>query len=307
MKRLLHGLAMLLCVTLAIVVVGCDTSTPTRLTTAAPMPSPTASAAFDPTPGPDFTALARYMMDLVNRDRQAAGVEPLEWDEAAARAAQGHAEEMAVYGYLSHWDLMGYGPEYRYAMAGGSDSVRENVYSYYQRFSNGQGVPVEDWRGAVAQAQTTLMQSPGHHENILLASHTHVGIGIAYEPARGEIRIAQEFVDRYVILDSLPDEVNQGDAVEVSGRALPGASKPLINLAREPFRLPMTVEELNATPTYDSPATIYMALSPVVDGDRFSVTIRFTTSDAPGIYHVRVWVLQSGQQVLAANAILRLR
>jgi hypothetical protein len=69
----------------------------------------------------------------------------------------------------------------------------------------------------------------------------------------------------------------------------------------------MTVEELNATSTYDSPATIYMALSPVVDGDRFSVTIRFTTSDAPGIYHVRVWVLQSGQQVLAANAILRLR
>lgn len=307
MMRFLRGAVLLLYAAVAIGVTGCDTSTPTRLPTAAPMPSPTASAAVDPTPEPDFATLALYMMDLVNRDRQAAGLEPLEWDETAARAAQSHAEEMAVHGYLSHWDLTGYGPEHRYALAGGRDSVRENVYSHYQRFSNGQGVPVEDWRGAIAQAQATLMESPGHRENILLASHTHVGIGIAYEPARGEIRIAQEFVDRYVVLEPMADEVSQGDAVEVVGRMLRGASNPLINLAREPFPSPRSVEELKTTSTYTSSAAVYFALNPAVDGDRFAATIRFTTSDAPGLYHVRLWVLQSGQQVLAANAILRLR
>ena len=272
-----------------------------------PMLSPTVNTVSTPTPEPDFTALARYMMELVNRDRQAAGREPLEWDETAARAARSHAEEMAVYGYLSHWNLVGYGPEHRYAFAGGRDSVRENVYSYYQRLSNGEGVPVEDWRGAIEQAQKTLMESPGHRENILLASHTHVGIGIAYEPKRGEIRIAQEFVDRYVILEPLPEEVSQGDAVEIVGQVLPGASTPLINLAREPFPSPRTVEELNTTSTYNSSAAIYLALNPVVDGDRFTATIRFSDSDAPGLYHVRVWVFQGGQQLLAGNVILRLR
>ncbi len=264
-----------------------------------PLPSPTAT--------PDFDRLARYMLELVNRDRAASGVEPVEWDETAALAARLHAEEMAVHGYLSHWDLMGRGPEYRYWLAGGRDVVRENVYSYYQRYRSGGGVPIADWREAVARAQDTLMTSPVHRENILQPSHTHVGIGIAYEPGQGELRIAQEFVDRYVVLDAVPAQVSWGQAITISGRVLAGASSPLINLAYEPFPQPMTVEELNATHDYASVAEVYLALNPDVGGDRFWFTTRLGSADKPGLYHVRIWVAQSGQQILASELLFELR
>ncbi|MGB9592836.1 MAG: CAP domain-containing protein, partial [Anaerolineae bacterium] len=243
----------------------------------------------------------------INRDRQAAGLSPVQWDETAARAAQAHADEMAAYVYLSHWNLAGYGPEHRYFFAGGRDAVRENVYAYYQRYSTGSAIPVTNWQDLVAQAEQALMESPGHRENILQPSHTHVGIGIGYNAVKGEVRIAQEFVDRYVALDPVPESVRPGDAVEISGRILSGVSSPLINLAYEPFPTPMSVAELNRTSTYTSRAEILQALNPRMEGNRFSATIRLGESDKPGLYHVRVWADQGGEYIFVGNVILVVR
>lgn len=275
--------------------------TNTLVPTLTPQPTRT------PTPKPDLSAAARYMMELVNRDRQAAGLSSVQWDETAARAAQAHAEEMATYGYLSHWNLAGHGPEHRYSFAGGRDAVRENVYSYYQRYSTGEGIPIQDWKAIVEQAEQALMESPGHRDNILQSSHTHVGIGIGYNPAQGEIRIVQEFVDRYVVLDPAPESVNRGESVQVSGRILPGVSSPLINLAYEPFPTPMSVADLNQTSTYTSRAEVFQAMAPRVQGDRFSATIRIAETDKPGLYHVRVWAAQGGEHIFVGNIILTVR
>lgn len=288
--------------------------TPTR--TPRPSPAPrstntlvptlTAAPTRTPTPPLDLETFARYMMELINRDRQATGLSPVQWDETAARAAKAHAEEMARYVYLSHWNLDGYGPEHRYYFAGGRDAVRENVYAYYQRSSAGAGIPIEDWQKVVEEAEEALMQSAGHRDNILQPSHTHVGIGIGYNPALGEVRIAQEFVDRYITLDSVPEAVRAGDVVEVTGRMLPGASSPLINLAYEPLPTPMSADDLNKTSTYTSRAEVFEALKPQVEGTRFRATIRFTESERPGLYHIRVWVERGGQPIFAGNAIIPL-
>lgn len=280
---------------------------PTPRPTNTLVPTLTVAPTRTPTPPPDLETFARYMMDLINRDRQAAGFPPVQWDETAARAAQVHAEEMARYVYLSHWNLDGYGPEHRYNYAGGRDAVRENVYAYYQRSSAGAGIPIQDWQKAVEEAQEALMQSAGHRDNILQPSHTHVGIGIGYNPALGEVRIAQEFVDRYVILDPVPELARAGDAVEIAGRMLPGVSSPLFNLAYEPAPTPMSVAELNKTGTYTSRAEVFQALKPQVEGTRFRATIRFAESDRPGLYHIRVWVERSGQMISAGNVIIPLR
>jgi uncharacterized protein YkwD len=275
------------------------TGVPTSLPTPISLPTATSS--------PDFDALAAYMMNLVNRDRGVAGVDLVAWDNVAALAAEGHAAEMAEHGYLSHWDLLGRGPEYRYWFAGGRDAVHENVYGYYQRYSTGTPVPIVDWRDAVQHAESALMDSPLHRANILDPAHTHLGIGIAYNPARGELRIAQEFVDRYVDVDPLPREASPGDEITVSGRILSGASSPLINLAYEPFPTPMTVEQLNQTGTYESAAQPYLGLRPDVQDDRFNLTTRFNATDRPGLYHVRTWVEHSGEEVLASDLFIALR
>lgn len=260
-----------------------------------------------PTPPPDLGAAAHYMVELINRDRQAAGLSPVQWDETAARAAQAHAEEMASYVYLSHWNLAGYGPEHRYFFAGGRDAVRENVYAYYQRSSAGVGIPIQDWKAIVENAQEALMESAGHRDNILQPSHTHVGIGIGYNAALGEVRIAQEFVDRYVTLEPVAESVRAGQSVEIAGRVLPGASSPLINLAYEPFPTPMSVADLNKTSEYTPRAEAFHALKPRVEGNRFQATIRFSELDKPGLYHIRIWVERDNQPILAGNAIVALR
>lgn len=260
-----------------------------------------------PTPAPDLDAAARYMLDLINRDRRAAGLSAVQWDDTAARAAQAHAEEMARYVYLSHWNLAGYGPEHRYFFAGGRDAVRENVYAYYQRSSTGVGIPIQDWQKIVEQAEESLMQSAGHRDNILQPSHTHVGIGIGYNEALGEVRIAQEFVDRYVTLDPVAESVGAGEFIEIAGATLPGASSPLINLAYEPFPTPMSIADLNKTGTYTSRAEVFEALKPQVEGNRFRATIRFSELDRPGLYHIRIWVEKAGKPIFAGNAIVALR
>lgn len=324
----------LVTVALAIVLTGCGgnrantplasptaphpSATPKALTRAprlSPTPRPTNTLAptltlpptRTPTPKPDLSAAARYMLELINRDRQAAGLSPVQWDETAAQAAQSHAEEMATYVYLSHWNLAGYGPEHRYYFAGGRDAVRENVYSYYQRYSTGGGMPIEDWNGIIEQAEQALMQSPSHRDNILQPSHTHVGVGIGYNAAKGEVRIVQEFVDRYVVLDPAPESIRLGDKVDIAGRILPGVSSPLINLAYEPFPTPMPVSELNQTSTYMPRAEVFQALNPRVEGNRFSATIRLTESDKPGLYHIRIWAAQSGKYIPVASIILTAR
>ena len=63
------------------------------------------------------------------------------------------------------------------------------------------------------------MDSPGHGANILVPAHTHVGVGIAYRPDLGELRLVQEFVNRYVELDPLPKELPLGALDEVGREA----------------------------------------------------------------------------------------
>lgn len=46
--------------------------------------------------------LGRVVLDLVNVERRAAGVDPLVWDDALAEAAALHSDDMAARGELSH-------------------------------------------------------------------------------------------------------------------------------------------------------------------------------------------------------------
>ena len=92
----------------------------------------------------NLPTLQQTMLRLINRDRQSAGLPPVAWDNVAARAGQSHAEEMLAGNYMSHCNQAGYGPDHRYAFAGGLDAVFENVYSSYYRYSDGQGVPISE-------------------------------------------------------------------------------------------------------------------------------------------------------------------
>src|SRR5690349_13429597 len=57
----------------------------------------------------------RYFLKLVNRDREAEGLEPVVWDPIAERAGREHAADMAEHGFTSHHGTDGSVPELRYS------------------------------------------------------------------------------------------------------------------------------------------------------------------------------------------------
>ena len=254
---------------------------------------------------PGFDALLSQALDLINQSRAAEGLSLVAWDDSAAQVAQAHAEDMLTGPFFSHWNRDGYGPDHRAALdAGLTDAVFENIHSYWRRTSDGQPAPIEDWPQRVLDAHLALMDSPGHRRNIMDPAHTHVGVGIAYRPEIGELRLVQLFVNRYVELDPLPAELSVGAEVEISGRLLNGASDALINLAFEPFPQPMSLDQLNATSSYQSAAQFFSAPRTTVDGDRFRTRAILDFDGQPGLYHVLVFVTVQGERVLAASSIV---
>ena len=158
--------------------------------------APTA-AARERTPAPVAPALAelrRYMLDLINEDRAASGLNPVRLGTNSA--AQRHAEEMFEHEYLAHWGRDGLKPYMRYTLAGGEGYASENV--------SGQACPrtpdvryVEaDAKESIREAQEGLMNSPGHRRNILDKWHTKVNLGIACDGVG--CSIAQLFEGDYV-------------------------------------------------------------------------------------------------------------
>ncbi len=292
--------------TQAAVTTTAPTDTPAETASAPAAPATlAASSAFLP---PGLDNLQAQALDLINQSRAEAGLTPVAWDPAAAAVAQAHAEDMLAGPFFSHWNQAGYGPEHRAAlMAGMTDAFFENIHMTRRRTSDDQPAPIVDWPQRILDAHLGLMDSPGHRRNIMNPAHTHVGVGIAYRAEIGELRLVQEFVNRYVELDPLPAELPIGAEVAISGRLLNGASDPLVNLAYEPFPQPMSLEQLNETGSYTPAAQFYSAPRTIVDGDRFHSRAIVDFDDQSGLYHLWIFVTVQGEQVMAAAPIIVVR
>ena len=170
-----------------------------------------------------------------------------------------------------------------------------------------QPAPIQDWPQRILDAHEGLMDSPGHRRNIMDPAHTHVGVGVAYRAEIGEMRLVQEFVNRYVELDPLPDELPVGAEVEINGRLLNGASDPLINLAFEPFPQPLSLEQLAETGSYQSAAQFFSAPRTTIDDDRFRTRAILDFDGQPGLYHVWIFVTVPSERVQAVSPIIVVR
>lgn len=229
--------------------------------------------------------------DLINESRLAAGLSPVGWDPLAAEAARQHVEEMIQYGYFSHWNLEGLGPEHRYTRAGGMNAVMENLHA------RASAQPPDNWLDVVREAHVDLMNSPSHQTNILDPAHTHVGIGIAFDLASGQFRMAQEFTHQYIQLDQwLPSRADRGARLALVGRVSDSpVGNLLLDLAWEPIPQPLAVAELNETQTYTSSARSFITESIEATFDREVV---LDNNGQPGIYHIRLFGDMNGRQVL---------
>ena len=123
---------------------------------------------------PDLEA---RMLELVNAERTAQGLRPLQADPALAEVARAHSRDMFARGYFSHTN-----PEGQEAF----DRMRQAGVPYLVAGEN------------LALAQTLpsahqgLMNSPGHRANILLPRYGRVGIGVL-DGGRYGLMVTQNF------------------------------------------------------------------------------------------------------------------
>lgn len=103
------------------------------------------------------------MLDLLNAERRAAGLAPLQPDPEATLLSRAHSQDMLSRRYFSHVTPQGRDPFERMQDAG-------------LRFrAAGENLALAP---SVERAHQGLMQSPGHRANILRPSFGRVGIGI---------------------------------------------------------------------------------------------------------------------------------
>ncbi|OGD88057.1 hypothetical protein A2870_00515 [Candidatus Curtissbacteria bacterium RIFCSPHIGHO2_01_FULL_41_11] len=102
------------------------------------------------------------MFQMVNEQRQKAGVEPLVWDEKRAEVGRKHSEDMFARGYFSHFS-----PE-------GKDvgDRLQDVGIFYTLAGENLALAPDTNR-----AMTGFINSPGHKRNILDPAFKKIGIG----------------------------------------------------------------------------------------------------------------------------------
>jgi uncharacterized protein YkwD len=121
--------------------------------------------------------LEAEMLQLVNRERAASGLAPLEADPELTEVARRHSADMFARGYFSHNTPDGKDP---------FDRIRAADVSFRTAGENLALAP------SLGIAHTGLMNSPGHRANILRPSFGRVGIGVMSGGKRG-LMVTQNF------------------------------------------------------------------------------------------------------------------
>lgn len=123
--------------------------------------------------------LEAKMLELVNKEREKAGLKPLKADPGLTPVARAHSQDMFVRGYFAHVNPDGQDPFDRMKQA------RVSFRAAGENLALAQTLEI---------AHNNLMNSPGHRANILNPSFGRLGIGIMDGGYYG-LMISQEFRD----------------------------------------------------------------------------------------------------------------
>jgi uncharacterized protein YkwD len=245
-----------------------------------------------------YAQAQKYVLGLVNRDREKAGLRPVVLDDTASKAGLSHARDMARKGFTGHLGSDGSTPEQRYSESGGSDFVQENAACLADTVER----PLDDkprfdpakLAALHAMFMAELPPNDGHRRNVLNPLHNRLGIGIAEPLELGQPCLTQEFVDDYGDYVALPREAKRKATLHVEGTIAPSLVFGGVGLGRTPLPQPLPRERLNGKqyriPTPDTlyfPAGFKTPKPVTVSGRHFSIDLELGSDS--GSYAVTIW------------------
>ncbi len=210
-----------------------------------PVPQPLPEE--EPVPPHKYRELVDYALELINKDRLANGLNPV--DLAGNTASQLHAEESLASGYSSHWNIEGLKPYMRYTLNGGVDYVGENVIGTGIE-TIGDSPATRDIEQLLKTAQEKFMESPVHRANILNKWHKKVSLGIAYD--HNSFHWVQHFEGDYIGFSTRP--AISGNVISMAGKLKTGSFERIV-VYYDPLPQALTPVQLNSAP-YDSSYTM---------------------------------------------------
>ena len=156
---------------------------------ARPPASITVAAARDEAPPATEQAAERDLFAKLNRDRVAAGLAALAWEDRLAQVARAHSQEMRRTHVVAH-------------VSPSTGSVADRVRAARIKTP----LVLENLARAygVGEAHDALMKSPGHRANLMSRAATHGGIGIVFgdeDAGRHEMFVTQLFMRVQPTLD----------------------------------------------------------------------------------------------------------
>jgi uncharacterized protein YkwD len=129
-------------------------------------------------------AAERRAFELMNAERQVAGLPMLVWSDEAAKLARTHARNMADSRFFSHTGLDGQTVDVRASRMGVKwRAIGENIAT------------MKGYDDPAAKAVDTWMNSSGHKRNILNAVYNETAVGVAMA-SDGTLYFTQVFLTR---------------------------------------------------------------------------------------------------------------
>lgn len=241
----------------------------------------------------------------INRSRLRAGLQPVRLDILASRVANKHCVEMAQKQYISHWNTRGEKPYHRYAAAGGTHAVMENLFRMRTTgFLSEAQIPdfmKQGHDGFMAEKPP----NDGHRANILNPHHNAVGLG--YHLEQQEFAYAQEFLNKYLRINRFPRRIRSGESIKISGKILLKGFYPfLLVVFYEKYPAPMSLKQLEQTVVYpDFTDTQFLTLwnefTFEEKSGEFSIDVPFTRAK-PGLYYIKILLSRKKGKIYNSEA-----
>jgi uncharacterized protein YkwD len=188
----------------------------------------------------DVSAAEGQLVELLNTDRAAAGLPPLQADPKLMDVARWRSEDMVARAYFGH-DIGGFTI---------ARLLRERQIPFKLAGENIVSNTFEDGI-TVGLAQTELMKSASHRDNVLRADYNLVGVGIAVGPDRRTV-FTQVFVQ------SVPPTPTPQPTAQSTLQGTPGA-QGTGTAATPRVGTGTAATATSTTPTLAAPATSQVA------------------------------------------------
>lgn len=152
----------------------------------------------------DPAAVARELRAALDQTRAQAGLPALSSLPVLDRVAQAHSDDMAAHRFVAHVSPTTGAHDDRLRAAGFLAGLSlENVARGY----------------SAQEIHEGLLASPGHRANVLHATVTHVGIGVAREPDGAGLLVTEVFAEVPRVLDTAAEARRLLEAVNARRRA----------------------------------------------------------------------------------------